>query len=215
MFRFPASALLLSALCTGLVTLLTGCKLLRPLTPPAEGRTAALRSQLAPHLEVLGARNWIVVADPTCPILAGEGVDVLVVDAGAAETLREVLSTLDAQGALTPRLWVNSELEHVTEKQAPGMRRYRRELRPLLSRRLHYEMTERIIGMQLAQAAETYRILYIKTSTPLPYSSIAIELDSGYWNSDAEAELRERMEKLSAPRPATPLPRQQAADDTI
>ena len=59
-------------------------------------------------------------------------------------------------------------------------------------------MTDRIIALQLAQAAKTYRILYLKTNSPLPYSSIAIELDSGYWNSSDEAELRERMERLEA-----------------
>ncbi len=208
--RFPALALLLVgtfALCTPL----TGCRHLQcyfPLKQEESHREqrAALHTQLAPHLDVLGARNWIVIADPAYPILAGEGVDVLVVDADIPDTLREVLATLSADGSLTPRLWLCSELEVVPERHAPGVRRYRRELRKLTARHLHYEVTDRIISLQLAQAAQTYRILYIKTDTPLPYSTVAIELDSGYWNSDAEAELRERMEKLNAPAPPEPLP---------
>ncbi len=165
-----------------------------------------LRAQLEPHLALLGARNWIVIAEPAYPILAGEGVDVVVTDASLTDSLREVLALLAEDGALTPRLWLCSELDAVPEPRVPGVRRHRRELSRLLKRHLHYEVTDRIIALQLEQAAQTYRILYIKTNTPLPYGSIAIELDSGYWNSNAEAELRERMEKLNAPLPPKPLP---------
>ena len=60
--------------------------------------------------------------------------------------------------------------------------------------------------MQIAQAAKDFRILYIRTNTRLPYSSIAIELDSGYWSSDAEAEVQRRLQQLMPQQmlPATP-----------
>ena len=196
----------------GFCALLSACSLTR-FDPSEEERLACLRAELAPHLEVLGARNWIVVADPTCPILAGEGVDVLVVEADATDVFREVLTTLSEQAHLTPRVWVCSEMNAVPETRAPGIRRYRRELHSLLRGCQHYEVTERVIGLQLAQAAQTYRILYIKTDTPLPYSSIAIELDSGYWNSSDEAELRERMERVNKEDSRKkPLPRPKPSD---
>ncbi len=208
MLRRLMMPLLLVAAC---LTLLTGCHLLPTFRPAASANAeqeqrAALRAELEPHLNVLGARNWIVVADPAYPILAGEGVDVLTVDASSTSTLREVLTALAEDGSLTPRLWLCSELEVVPEKRAPGIRRFRNRLKKLISRHLHYEVTDRIVALQLAQAAQTYRILYIKTTTALPYSTVAIELDSGNWNSVAEAELRERMEKLNSPAPARPLP---------
>ncbi len=206
--RYLFSTLLLAATC-----LLTGCHLLPAHHVGMEAPDrAALRTQLAPHLDVLGARNWIVVADPAYPILAGEGIDVLTLEAGAADTLREVLDSLEADGSLTPRLWLCSELEAVPEKRAPGVRRYRRELRKLTARHLHYEVADRIIALQLAQAAQTYRILYIKTTTPLPYSSVAIELDSGYWNSDDETELRGRLERLNTPAAPKPPPTPENSD---
>ncbi len=207
-FRLSALVPLLATAALSMSSLLSGCQWLHRLPAMAEeGERGALRAQLAPHLGVLGARNWIVVADPAYPILAGEGVDVLTVDADTPAALREVLSALEHEGALTPRIWLCSELEVVPETRAPGVRRFRRELRKLTNRHLHYEVTDRIIALQLTQAAQTYRILYIKTTTALPYSSISIELDSGYWDSDDEAELRERLERLNAPAPAKPLPR--------
>ncbi len=209
--RCPSVRHLLAPAVLGLSLLSPGCQLL---PPPFSGTAAedeeqrhTLHSLLEPHLALLGARNWIVIADPAYPILAGEGVDVVVADASLTDSLREVLALLAEDGSLTPRLWLCSELDAVPETRAPGVRRHRRELKHLIQRHLHYEVTDRIIALQLEQAAQTYRILYIKTNTPLPYSTVAIELDSGYWNSSAEAELRERLETLNTPAPPKPLPR--------
>lgn len=161
----------------------------------------AARAELSPRLERLGARNWIVIADPTCPVLAGAGVEVATVQLDSSEAFREVLDLLELQGSLTPRIWVGNELYAVPERRAPGITKYRGVLQSLLNGRFHYSVDTRIIDMQLAQAAAQFRILYIKTATRLPYSSIAIELDSGYWNPDAESELRDRMQRLQ-PQPA-------------
>jgi len=163
-----------------------------------------LRAQIAPELTRLGARNWIVIADPTLPVLAGAGVQVLPVEANNADTLREVLDQLELQAALVPRLWVSRELTAIPENRAPGVHRYTREMKNLIRGRFHYYIDQRFIDMQLAQAAANYRVLYLKTNTHLPYSSIAIELDSGYWNPDAEAEIRQRLNKLTPPIPPIP-----------
>ncbi len=205
--RLSTLAILLAG-SLSLSPLLTSCRMLQHL--PAQAKRGeqeqrhALRAELSPHLDVLGARNWIVIADPAHPILAGEGIDAVTVDAGTTDTLREVLHLLQADGSVTPRLWTCTELDAVTERQAPGIKRFRKEINRLTRKHLRYEMTDRIISMQLMQAAQTYRILYIKTTTPLPYSSIAIELDSGYWDSDAETELRERMQQQETPTTTQP-----------
>lgn len=163
------------------------------------------RSVIAPELRQLGARNWIVIADPTYPIPSGAGAVTVSVPTGTADTFREVLDQLELQASLTPRIWVCNELAAVPEERAPGIGDYRKSVNNLLSGRFCYRLDERIISMQLAEAAKQYRVLYIKTETRLPYSTIAIELDSGYWNSSDETEIRERLKKLT-PTPATTLP---------
>ncbi len=199
----------LTSLLHSLPTLLSAallCSCNNLIDPRVADNSQQLEQQLAPQLALLGARNWIVIADPTYPVLAGKGVVVQATEAGSIETLDAVLSLLDSQGNLTPRIWRCSELEAVPELRAPGVRQHRRELEQLLASRLHYDVTERIISLQLTQAAQTYRILYVKTATPLPYSTIAIELDSGYWNSDAESEIRSRLEHHNSPARLKPLP---------
>ncbi len=118
------------------------------------------------------------------------------VPSSTADTFREVLDQLELQASVTPRIWVCNELDAVPEERAPGVGEYRKSVNNLLSGRFCYRLDERIIALQLAEAAKQYRVLYIKTNTRLPYSSIAIELDSGYWNSDDETEIRERLKKI-------------------
>ena len=155
------------------------------------------RAAIAPQLLQQGARNWVVIADPTYPIPAGAGAYTMAVQSGAADTFREVLDLLETQASLTPRIWVCNEMEVLTDSLAPGITQYKHEIDPLLSGRFCYRLDEKIISAQLADASQKYRILYIKTRTQLPYSTIAIELDSGYWDPDAEAEVRKRMDELS------------------
>lgn len=154
------------------------------------------RNSISPQLQQLGARNWIIIADPSYPIPAGTGTQTMVVPAGSADTFREVLDLIEVQGALTPRIWVCNEMEAVTDDLAPGMAEYNKQIASLTSGRFCYRLDERIISSQVADAARNFRVLFIKTTTQLPYSAIAIELDSGYWSSDAETEIRKRLEEL-------------------
>jgi hypothetical protein len=49
---------------------------------------------------------------------------------------------------------------------------------------------EQIID-KLDHSAQTFRILIIKTEFTIPYTSVFFELDCGYWNAEAERNLRE------------------------
>lgn len=163
---------------------------------PEGGADSKLAEQLAASVAPLGARNWIVIAESSFPVYAGAGVETISVDAPSDVVFMEVLDILESEGRLQPRIWVSSELDAVTEDYAPGVRKFRRSLGKLLPGRFHYRLANHIINKQVEAAIKTFRVLVIKTSTSLPYSNICIELDSGYWNADSEAELRSRIEKV-------------------
>jgi hypothetical protein len=46
----------------------------------------------------------------------------------------------------------------------------------------------------LNDASKTYRVLVIKTRSALPYTSVFMELGSGYWDAESESALREVIE---------------------
>ncbi len=58
----------------------------------------------------------------------------------------------------------------------------------------------------MTDAQRSFEVLVIRTSTALPYTSVFLELQPGYWDGESEARLRERMsrdrmEKLASPTP--------------
>jgi hypothetical protein len=46
---------------------------------------------------------------------------------------------------------------------------------------------------RLDQAGRTFKILMIKTTLAIPYTSVFFELDCGYWPPESEAVMRARM----------------------
>jgi hypothetical protein len=49
---------------------------------------------------------------------------------------------------------------------------------------------EELIG-KLDEAAKTFRVLILKTNLTLPYTSVFLELDCGYWDAGSEERLRQ------------------------
>jgi D-ribose pyranose/furanose isomerase RbsD len=149
--------------------------------------------KLAQGLPALGHRNWLVVADSAFPPQISPGIEVIVSGEDHFAVLEKVLKAVDASKHLRPRIYLDKELSHVTEDLAPGIDACRQRLDGMLRGRdvspvLHEELIAR-----LDQVARTFRILMIKTSLTLPYTSVFMELDCGYWKPDSEAKMRERM----------------------
>lgn len=152
------------------------------------------KDQLHNNLAVLGARNWIVIAESSFPSYAGNGVKTVVVDHPSDVVFGQVLDSLEMEGHVQPRIMVSSELSKISEDYAPGIKKYRGKIAKLLPGRMHFELPNRIINGQVEDATKMFNVLVIKTSTSIPYSNIYIELDSGYWSSESETALRSKLE---------------------
>jgi hypothetical protein len=48
---------------------------------------------------------------------------------------------------------------------------------------------------RLDEVGRTFKIVMVKTTLAVPYTTVFLELDCGYWGPDAEAKMRELMEK--------------------
>jgi hypothetical protein len=89
-----------------------------------------------------------------------------------------------------PIVYVDRELEFVDEKDAPGVGSYLQWLQTTLKGlTVNYSPHEEIIA-KLDRAAQMFSILIIKSTMAIPYTSVFIELDCGYWDADSEARLR-------------------------
>ncbi len=157
-------------------------------TPPS------WEEKLAQELPALGHRNWIVVADSAFPLQISPGIEVVVSGQDHFSVLEDVLKAIDRSRHIRPKIYLDKELSFVTEDLAAGIDACRSRLDGLLAGReatpvLHEELIAR-----LDQAGRTFRILMIKTNLDLPYTSVFMELDCGYWSPENEARMREKMD---------------------
>jgi len=149
--------------------------------------------KLAQELPALGHRNWIVVADSAFPLQISPGIEVVVSGEDHFAVLEKVFKAVDASRHIHPRIYLDKELRYVTEDLAPGIEACRQKLDGMLKGRdvspvLHEELIAR-----LDQVARTFRVLMVKTNLTLPYTSVFMELDCGYWKPESEAKMREQM----------------------
>lgn len=173
---------LLVALLLGLAA--TGCA-------TSGNRASDWRTQLTGELPVLGHRNWIVIADSAYPAQTSPGIETRYTGAGQVETVRDVLATLDGLSHVRPVVHLDAELAAVPETLAPGITAYRESLDTLLAGRRVERLPHADLIARLDAAGATFRILILKTELTLPYTSVFLELDCGYWGPEAEARLRE------------------------
>ncbi|MHC4214971.1 MAG: RbsD/FucU domain-containing protein [Planctomycetota bacterium] len=153
------------------------------------------QDKLNTDLAVLGHRNWIVIADSAYPAQARAGIETIYTGQSQIETTRIVLAAVDKAAHVNPNIYLDTEIEYVSKEDAPGIDAYRKELSALLgSRKGRYIKHEELIA-KLDEAAKTFRVLILKTDLTLPYTSVFLELDCGYWNPEAEAKMRKTMQK--------------------
>jgi hypothetical protein len=153
----------------------------------------AWQGRLAEEIPLFGHRNWIAIVDSAYPAQTRDGVETVVTNADQIEVVRTVLEMLDKAPHVRPVVYTDAELAYVPEEFAKGIGTYRKRLRGVLGRRdVSVLPHEEIIG-ELDKAGETFRVLVLKTDLALPYTSVFLRLDCGYWSPEGEAALREAM----------------------
>jgi hypothetical protein len=91
--------------------------------------------------------------------------------------------------------FTDAELKAVPETDAPGVTAYRQALAKLLAASEPQSLPHEEIIAKLDEAGKTFHILVLKTNLTIPYTSVFIRLDCGYWTADQEKQLREKMAK--------------------
>jgi len=182
--------------------LICACLAVSLIAAPADDKGSPVKDAIKPAswearfhelLPVLGHRNWVVVADAAFPLQISPGLEVIASGEDLLPVLDKVLAAIDKSKHIRPHVYLDKELAYVTEALSPGADYFRRRLDERLKGRdakpiLH----EELIG-RLDQVAKTFKILMIKTNLTIPYTSVFLELDCGYWPTASEAKMREAM----------------------
>jgi hypothetical protein len=153
------------------------------------------KSVVADRLPLYGHRNWIVIADAAFPLQTSPGIETIVCDEPLWDVVKEVLGMIGGTRHVRPVVYVDSELAVLSEKDAPGIGEFRKQLSETMGRvKLNRILHEKIIA-RLDSSGKMFKILMVKTPMYLPYTSVFINLDCGYWGEDAEKRLRKSMNK--------------------
>lgn len=177
---------LLACLCP-IFLLLEGCGSSRNKTPPPWGATVSR------EVNALGIQNWIVIAESSFPVVSRGGVRTLVVDAEIPELVDYVVNHLEQSENVIPSFNTARELPFVSNDRAPGIDQFRKDLNTALHGHEVRQMDHRSLTLLAHSDASKFAVLVLKSKTALPYSSVFVELDSGYWDRDSEDRLRREM----------------------
>jgi hypothetical protein len=156
------------------------------------------RARLHEELPLMGHRNWIAVVDSAYPLQISPGIETIETGSDHLEVVRRVLREVGETKHVRPVVFTDAELKIVPEADAPGVTYYRDTLTHFLEEfngvglEVHSLPHEEIIG-KLDEAGKTFHVLVLKTRMTIPYTSVFVRLDCGYWTEEQEKRLREKM----------------------
>ena len=142
------------------------------------------------RLPDFGHRNWIVVADSAYPEQSNCGIEAIATGSSHMDVLEKTLISIGECKHIRAKPYLDSELKHVSELDAPGVTEYRRQLDHILGNRDISRLEHEQIISKLDEAGKLFRVLILKSNFTIPCSSAFLELDCKYWNANAERRLR-------------------------
>jgi D-ribose pyranose/furanose isomerase RbsD len=137
-------------------------------------------------LPMLGHRNWILVVDKAYPMQSAEGIETIYTGDKLINVLKHVLNCIQDEHHVKPIIYTDKELLFMRDDLSKGVdafkAKYKIEVIP------HDE-----IFAKLDEASKLFNVLVLKTDSLMPYTSVFMELDCGYWSPEREKILRERI----------------------
>jgi L-fucose mutarotase/ribose pyranase (RbsD/FucU family) len=144
-------------------------------------------------LPLMGHRNWIIVADSAYPAQSNPGIETIATGVSHNQALGRTLWAIAEVAHVRFTAYLDAELKHVPEKDAPGVSAIRSDIDRLLEGQQVREIEHEQIISKLDECAKVFRIVVLKSTLTIPYTSVFLELECGYWNDKAEVRLRNLM----------------------
>lgn len=149
--------------------------------------------KLEQDLPLLGHRNWILIVDKAYPLQSSPGMSYMNSNEELFKVLKKVLHSLRNVPHIRPIVYVDKELEYMDDSLSIGVESFKLKLRGLLSSCYVKQIPHEEIFSKLDEAARLFNIVVIKTESLIPYTSVFIELDCGYWSEEKQEALQNKM----------------------
>ena len=165
----------------------------------ASGSSSDWKAIVQNRLSLYGHRNWIVVADSAFPVYAAPGIETIVVKEDLPSVLRYVASAIVSSRHVRAIVFLDRELQFIDEHDYPGVSALRKQITAAFAKDQVSSIPHTEVMTKIDEAGKTFRILFIKTSETIPYTSVYMRLDCGYMSDEVERKIRTAM-AATAPR---------------
>ena len=156
------------------------------------------KGAVSSQVNQLGYRNWIVIAEASFPAHNRPGLTQVIANAEIPEVLDFVTNTIEQTQHVRPNIYLTRELRAVENDLAPGIDELRKKITTALHSQETTELDQQSLITLLESANLSFDVLVIRTPTALPYSSVFMELQPGYWDAESEERLRQRISRERA-----------------
>ncbi|MFT4176323.1 MAG: hypothetical protein QM627_06670 [Luteolibacter sp.] len=184
----------------GLVVASFGCAAF----PLAGAGKPEWQSAIDRQVQQLGYRNWIIIAEASYPAQNRHGLRQVTTNKEIPEVVDYVLQAMERTENVRPRIYVTREVRSLENDFAPGIDHFRNTVKNSMHGHETTELDQQSLITLTQDANRSFDVLVIRTPTALPYSSVYMELQPGYWDSDSESRLRQRIERERMERLAHP-----------
>ena len=145
---------------------------------------------LADRLPELGHRNWIGIVDSAYPLQTAPGIEMVWTGADHFEVLASVTQAVAAAPHVRGIYHLDAELARLPASHAPAAFAFRERLSTHLEGEEMVALPHEDLIAKLDAAGKLFHILLLKSSLTLPYTSVFLQLECGYWSAEAERVLR-------------------------
>jgi len=155
--------------------------------------TTTWKTEFQQKLPLLGHRNWVLVVDKAFPLQSAQGMTVINTGEQLPIVLKEVVNSISKSTHVKPIVFTDLELNYITGDLSPGIDSLKKSI---LSSLKGYEVNSILhneVFAKLDSSSKLFNVLVLKTETIIPYSSVFIQLDCSYWDSNREEKLRQKM----------------------
>ncbi len=161
---------------------------------PANAAASDWKAIVQNRLPLYGHRNWIVVSDSAFPAYSEPGIETIAVNEDLPSVLKYLAHAIAASRHVRATVFVDQELQFIDEHDYPGVTELRKQIAAQFTKeQVVSSMTHADVMNKVDEAGKTFRILFIKTTSTIPYTSVFMRLDCGYLSDEGERKIRAAM----------------------
>ena len=147
------------------------------------------------ELQLMGHRNWILIVDAAYPLQSKPAIKTIYTGEDQLKVVREVFDAISDAPHVFPEVFLDREMDYVPESEAAGIENYRSKLWEILTNKTVIKSLHNDLISKVDEAAKTFNVLVLKTNMTIPYTSVFLRLNCGYWSPEQEAKMRTEMNK--------------------